>query len=110
MWTVKYNNDFEIRKQRVCYLEDFDWRNPMLQYDVSQLAGVGVVHLCTEFPNNSNEMYQCYSVNANKNGLGWFHFVYLAAQLTFGEPPEATSKPKDPKRSSNVGGFSINAS
>lgn len=63
--------------------------------------------LCTELMNNTNEMYQPYSVNANKSGQGWFHFVYLAAQLTFGESPEATNKPKDPKRSSNVGGFSI---
>jgi hypothetical protein len=107
MWTVKYNNKFIIQKQRVCYLDDFDWRNPMLQYEVSQLSQVQVAPLCTELPNNTNEMYQPYSVNANKNGQGWFHFVYLAAQLTFGEPPESTSRPKDPKRSSNVGGFSI---
>lgn len=66
--------------------------------------------MCTEFLNNPNEMYQPYSVNANKSGQGWFHFVYLAAQLTFSEPPETTtSKGKDPKRSSNVGGFSISA-
>lgn len=38
MWTVKYNNKFIIQKQRVCYLDDFDWRNPMLQYEVSQLS------------------------------------------------------------------------
>ena len=65
--------------------------------------------MCNEFPNNTNEMYQAYSVNANKNGQGWFSFVYLAAQLTFDEPKEsltATVKPKDTKRSS-AGGFSL---
>lgn len=108
MWTVKYNNKFYIQKQRVCYLDDFDWRNPMLQYEINQLSQVGVMNLCTEFMNNTNEMYQPYSVNANKNGNSWFHFVYLAAQLTFGQPPEQTTqKGKDPKRSSNAGGFSI---
>lgn len=36
MWTVKYNNKFVIQKQRVYYLDDFDWRNPMLQYEITQ--------------------------------------------------------------------------
>jgi hypothetical protein len=62
--------------------------------------------MCNEFPNNTNEMYQPYSVNANKNGQGWFNFVYLAAQLTFDEPKETSGKPKDTKRSS-AGGFSL---
>lgn len=92
----------------MCYLDDFDWRNPMLQYEVNQLSQVAALNLCQEYPNNANEMYQPYSVNANKNGHGWFHFVYLAAQLNFGEPPDSTNKPKDAKRPSNVGGFSIN--
>lgn len=35
MWTVKYNNNFIIQKQRVHYLDDFDWRNPMLQYEIN---------------------------------------------------------------------------
>jgi len=35
MWTVKYNNKFVIQKQRVYYLDDFDWRNPMLQYEIN---------------------------------------------------------------------------
>lgn len=56
-------------------------------------------------------MYQPYSVMANKNGQGWFHFVYLAAQMTFDEPKEQTAgagggKGKDTKRSS-AGGFSL---
>lgn len=35
MWTIKYNNKFIIQKQRVFYLDDHDWRNPMLQYEIS---------------------------------------------------------------------------
>ena len=38
MWTIKYNNKFMIQKQRVFYLDDHDWRNPMLQYEISQLS------------------------------------------------------------------------
>jgi len=51
-------------------------------------------------------MYQPYSTNANKNGSVWFSFVYLAAMVTFTDPPEnpinVTKKP------STAGGFVIN--
>lgn len=92
MWTVKYNNKFVIQKQRVYYLDDFDWRNPMLQYEMNdQVQHIGVFNLLAEFVNNNNEMYQPYATNANKNGSVWFSFVYLAAMVTFTDPPENDS-------------------
>lgn len=109
IWTVKYNNKFYIKKQQVYYLDDFDYLNPMLQYEITQMSQVGAMFFFAEYKNknHTNELYQPYSLNANKDGNGWFHFVYLAVQLTFNEPVEQTNQSKEPKRSSNAGGFSI---
>ena len=52
-------------------------------------------------------MYQPYSTNANKNGSVWFSFVYMAAMVTFSDPPDKDSTVT--KRPSNAGGFVINS-